>query len=465
MQLGQFITENMEAILLEWQAYAKSLPPGKHMAKVALRDHAKAMLLSIVKDLSTAQSTQQTIKKSKQHANAGQVDAVHANAKPIENTAAKHALDRFEAGFTIQDLVSEFRALRASVLRLWGTHPTTAEPLHLHDMTHFNECVDEALAESVDVYAKQKERNIRLYETILLSSPDHNYILDLNAHFLYANPAMAEQCNQSVQQMIGKSLLELCLLEVLEVEQAVKKVILEQAAVRGEICYSAHYADAQATHPTLGARLGTRLGTSRLYEFILTPILDDNGVVEAIAGTERDITERKTAEEAIWHRANYDYLTELPNRNLFRDRLEQQVMLSVRTGKLAALFFIDLDHFKVANDTLGHDAGDELLKQAAIRIRACMRQNDTVARIGGDEFTVILTDFDAIGHVKKIANKVLKALAKPFLIFGKKVTISASIGISLVPQDANNAEKLISRADQAMYNAKNAGRNHVKFFN
>ena len=105
-----------------------------------------------------------------------------------------------------------------------------------------------------------------------------------------------------------------------------------------------------------------------------------------------------------------------------------------------------------------------MLKQAATRIRLCVRQNDTVARIGGDEFTVILTDFDAVGHVKKIANKILKALAKPFLLSGKKVSISGSIGISLVPQDATNSENLISNADQAMYVAKNDGRNNFRFF-
>jgi diguanylate cyclase (GGDEF)-like protein/PAS domain S-box-containing protein len=257
----------------------------------------------------------------------------------------------------------------------------------------------------VTVYANQKERNIRLLETILLSSPDHNYILDLNGKFIYANQAMANQCNNKVEKMMGKNVIELGLVEVVEIEQAVKKVIQDKAAVRGEIKYR------------------TEAGITTFYEYILTPIFDAVGEVDAIAGTERDITERKSFEEAAWHQANYDLLTDLPNRSLFRDRLEQQVMLSERTGNLAALFFIDLDKFKEANDTLGHEAGDQLLKQAATRIRSCVRQNDTVARIGGDEFTVILTDFKEVSHVKKIANKVLKELAKPFPISGKKVSI------------------------------------------
>ncbi|MDO8961912.1 MAG: diguanylate cyclase [Methylophilus sp.] len=441
MNLGLFITENMESILQEWQEYANSLKQGKLLSKVELRDHAKVMLQSMVKDLSAPQSKKQELKKSKGHSG-----YLSEHSKLINDTAGQHALDRVDSGFTIQDLVSEFRSLRASVLRLWEKSPEATQVSDLHDMTRFNESIDQALAESVDVYANQKERNIRLFETILFSSPDHNYILDLDAKFLYANKAMAEQCGKDAELMMGKNIVELGLVEVLEVQQAVNKVIHDKVPVRGEIRYR------------------TKSGKTTFYEYILTPIFDPNKKVEAIAGTERDITDRKSSEEAVWYKANYDHLTELPNRSLFRDRLDQQVMLSERTGNLAALFFIDLDNFKEANDTLGHDAGDELLKQAANRIRSCIRQNDTVARIGGDEFTVILTDFNKINHVKKIATKVLKELAKPFQISGEQVSISGSIGIALVPEDATSSEHLISNADQAMYMAKNDGRNNFRFF-
>ncbi len=441
MNLDHFITKNMEYILQEWQDYAYSLQQGKHMSKRELRDHAKAMLQSMVKNLIAPQSDKQEFKKSKGHSK-----DPSEHSQSVDHTAGKHALDRLDSGFSIQDLVSEFRSLRASVLRLWEKHPEVAKLADLHEMTRFNESVDQALAESVEVYATQKERNIRLFETILFSSPDHNYVLDLDAKFLYANQAMATQCNCDALKMIGKKIVGLGLAEGLEVEQAVAKVIHDKIAVRGEIRYRAHAGDAMC------------------YEYILTPILDPNGEVEAIAGTERDITDRKSAEAAVWHKANYDHLTELPNRSLFRDRLDQQVMISERTGNQAALLFIDLDNFKIANDTLGHDAGDELLRQAASRIRACVRQNDTVARIGGDEFTVILTDFSEVSHVKKIANKVLKELAKPFQISSRKVSISGSIGIALIPKDATISEDLINNADQAMYLAKNDGRNNLKFF-
>lgn len=441
MNLANFITENMEPILQAWQEYAGSLQQGKDMTKVELRDHAKAMLQAMAKDLMTSQSQKQALTKSK-----GEPRHLGQYSKLVDSTASLHALGRFGSGFTIQELVSEFRALRASVLMLWEKSPQATELSDKNEISRFNESIDQALAESVEVYANQKERNIRLFETVLLASPDHNYILDLDGKFLYANKATSDQYGDEAALLVGKSIIELGLIEVAEFEQAIQQVIQEKTAVRGEIRYL------------------PQLSKAIFFEYILTPIFDPDGEVEAIAGTERDITERKASEDAAWHRANYDHLTELPNRSLFRDRLEQQIKNSERTGRLAALLFIDLDNFKVANDTHGHDVGDQLLQQAALRIRSCVRQNDTVARLGGDEFTVILTEFDQITHVKMIANMILKELVKPFLIYGEKVHISGSIGISVVPQDATNAESLIRNADQAMYMAKNAGRNQLRFF-
>lgn len=441
MNLANFITNNLEVILQEWEEYANSLAPGKNMNKVALRDHAKAMLESMAKDLMAPQSVKQEEKKSKGH-----TEYLGRYSKMLDETAGLHAIGRFDSGFSIQDLVSEFRALRASVLRLWEKNPQVTQLSDLNEISRFNESIDQALAESVDVYANQKERNIRLFETVLLSSPDHNYILDLTGIFLYANKAIAEECGQEVQEMLGKKFVECGLIEVAEMEQTIEKVVLDKAAIRGEVSY----------------RL--KAGNTKFYEYILTPIFNPVGEVEAIAGTERDVTERKSWEEAVWHRANYDHLTDLPNRSLFLDRLEQQIKNTERTGKLAALFFIDLDNFKEANDKLGHEVGDHLLQQAAARISACVRQNDTVARIGGDEFTVILSEFEHIHHVKKLANKIIKELARDFQVDGHKVTISGSVGISLIPKDADNPEELISRADQAMYEAKNAGRNQFKLY-
>jgi diguanylate cyclase (GGDEF)-like protein/PAS domain S-box-containing protein len=191
---------------------------------------------------------------------------------------------------------------------------------------------------------------------------------------------------------------------------------------------------------------------------------DAEGQPLRMTGMVIDISAKKESDEAIWRHANFDTLTELPNRRLFRDRLDHEVKKAHRTGLPFALFFIDLDRFKEANDLLGHEVGDHLLKQAAQRIGACVRDSDTVARLGGDEFTVILTELHDTTHVEEIAQKVLAALSKPFHLANETVHLSGSIGITLYPTDASNPDELIRNADQAMYAAKSAGKDQFNYF-
>ncbi len=187
---------------------------------------------------------------------------------------------------------------------------------------------------------------------------------------------------------------------------------------------------------------------------------DGNGWATRMVGTTIDTS----SEQETLRRANYDSLTSLPNRSLFRDRLEHEVLSSKRTGKPIALMFIDLDRFKEVNDLLGHGAGDSLLRECAKRIRSCVRAVDTVARLGGDEFTVILTDLDGRAHVEFIAQKILNVLARPFDLGQERIHVSGSIGITMHPDDGAIPEDLVRNADQAMYVAKNAGRNQFCFF-
>jgi diguanylate cyclase (GGDEF)-like protein/PAS domain S-box-containing protein len=191
---------------------------------------------------------------------------------------------------------------------------------------------------------------------------------------------------------------------------------------------------------------------------------DSNHKPSRMTGTVTDISEKRQSEEIIWRQANFDALTGLPNRRLFRDRLDQEVMKADRSQHSLALMFIDLDRFKEVNDLLGHDAGDQLLVQAAHRLTDCLRKSDTVARLGGDEFTVVLTELDDLAHVEDVAQKILQTLAKPFVLNQQTVYVSGSVGITLYEADANTAEQLISNADQAMYAAKNAGRNQFRYF-
>jgi len=177
-----------------------------------------------------------------------------------------------------------------------------------------------------------------------------------------------------------------------------------------------------------------------------------------------DITEKKCADQLIWQQANFDTLTGLPNSSMFQDDLRRELAKASRNGQPLALMFLDLDGFKHVNDSLGHDMGDELLREAAARLRHCVRALDFVARLGGDEFTVILSDLHGLSSVARVAQKILRVLAEPYRLREQFVHVSASIGITLFPQDADSIDDLITNADQAMYAAKQGGRNRYSYF-
>lgn len=205
-------------------------------------------------------------------------------------------------------------------------------------------------------------------------------------------------------------------------------------------------------------------GSVRWMRIRFKTVSDDQGRKYKLTGVSQDITEKKRSEETIWQQANFDPLTGLPNRRMFQDRLEQEIKKSNRDGSQLALMFIDLDKFKEVNDTLGHDKGDILLAEAAQRISGCVRESDTVARMGGDEFTVILPDQEDAGSTERIAQDIIDVLVTPFKLGDETAYVSASIGITLYPNDAANLDILMSNADQAMYASKSAGRNRFSYF-
>ncbi|HET7712259.1 MAG TPA: EAL domain-containing protein [Thermoanaerobaculia bacterium] len=187
-----------------------------------------------------------------------------------------------------------------------------------------------------------------------------------------------------------------------------------------------------------------------------------SGDTAVIHTTLVDISDRKRAEEQIEFHAYHDVLTHLPNRRLFTDRLAQSLTRCKRSGMALAVMFIDLDHFKTINDTMGHTAGDELLLEMSHRLRKCIREDDTVARLGGDEFTIILSDLRQAENAVAVAQKVLETVQVPMVIAGVPVEVSASIGIAIYPEDGVDAETLVRNADSAMYRAKESGRNNYQ---
>ncbi len=435
MRLPDFIRTDIETILDEWEKFAQSFPHADKLDRVVLRDHARGILFTIAADLEQAQSSGEQEEKSKGH----------APAEQVATEAEMHGLSRFAEGFDVNETIAEFRALRASVLRRAGASLSLPEAT-AGDITRFNEAVDQAVAESLARFTDMKERRNRLFETLLSSSPDLNYILETNGAVIYANQAFADVFDRKPLDLVGANFSGLCRPFVRDIERQLKSVIATGKTYRGEM-------------HTINER-----GESRTYEYLLVPVFDPNGRCEAIAGSARDVTERKAAEERIRRSANHDFLTDLPNRSLFRERLEHELKHAARTGFPLALLFIDLDLFKEVNDRLGHAAGDQMLQQVAQRINACVRGTDTVARLGGDEFTVILTDVTLPQHIETIAAEILEELRRPFALAAGEAFISCSIGVTVYPGDGASPDELVRNADEAMYASKKAGRNQYQFY-
>ena len=433
MSITRFIRENLGPILDEWECFARALPIAGNQSRESLRDHAEGILLAIADDLEQAQTDSQQEQKSK-----GQ-----SPPNTSSSQARMHGADRVLEGFTVNDAMSEYRALRASVVRLWGREQSHSAACV--DLIRFNEAIDQALTESLAGFSEDKERSSRLYDALLSASPDLSFIVDTEARLVYGNAALATELGQPLSKLKGKRLSDI------------------DGAPQEEFNDHVRLA-ARTKSTTLGELSRQRRGASVTYEYLLVPVLDGRGQVEALAGVARNVTKRKASEEKHRRRAQYDDLTGLPNRQLFRDRLAHEIKRADRIGLPLALMFVDLDGFKEVNDHLGHAAGDELLRQGADRIRACVRDSDTVARLGGDEFTVVLTEIKNMPHVDLLAQHILDELARSFIIDGHEITISGSIGIALYPQDANRPTELLLHADQAMYAVKHGGRNRFCYF-
>lgn len=429
MELSTFILANIEPILKEWEAYAETLfSEIQPQTKKTLRDHAEKMLKWVATDIELTQTKSESVDKS-----------IGADEENKKSSAGQHGIARMKEGLNINEMVSEFRALRASVTKLWGESLKKIKGSDIDDLIRFNEAIDQITAESVSSYSNIKEKQTRRFEAMLSSSPDLSYIMDLDGKFLYINQATIELIQKPKPDILGKFLYDFGVSSKEELKAHIQSIIDTQVPSRGEMTF----------------KTSSSKGIS--FEYIFSPILDEQKKLEAIAGISRDITERKEAEEKVWQSANYDFLTGLPNRRLFNDRLKEAIK-EVGRDREFALLFIDLDGFKKINDSFGHEVGDLLLKQAAERIKKTVRETDMVARMGGDEFTVILKDIN-IGDVKVVSEKVLAELNRPFEINQNSINISCSIGITRCPQDTRDPVLLIGNADRAMYAAKNAGRN------
>jgi PAS domain S-box-containing protein len=271
MRIAAFIRAEIESILTDWEAFSKTLYHAKNMNKSELRDHAKEMLLEIADDLDSEQGESEQAAKSKGRAPKG----------PEESWAEVHGEDRQNSGFTVIETVSEFRALRASVVSHWSKTHSTLAGQRLEDLTRFHEAIDQAVAESLEQYATVKEMETRLFGAILLASPDPIYVLDLQGRFIYANKATADLFAMAPEAIIGKSTFDLGFSFASDFQRHLDKIIADQSTFRGKFVHT--FAS----------------GQGEKFEYLLAPVLDEQQDTEAMVCISRDITEQAIAEEKV----------------------------------------------------------------------------------------------------------------------------------------------------------------------
>lgn len=272
-------------------------------------------------------------------------------------------------------------------------------------------------------------------------------VADADNRIVTVNPAFTKLTGYSLHEAVGQS------------------TALLKSGRQSENFYQIMWHALETTGHWQGEIWNRRKNGDMYLEWLtISTVYDEQNKVRHRVAMFSDITDQKHAEQTIWQQANFDSLTGLPNRNMFYERLAQEMKKSRRLGLPLALLFLDLDHFKDVNDTLGHGKGDLLLKGMAQRLLTCVRSTDTVARLSGDEFTIILAELHEPDSIERIAQDILHQLTQPFELEGDCAYVSVSIGITLYPEDSHDIETLVKNADQAMYAAKEQGRNRRHYF-
>lgn len=335
---------------------------------------------------------------------------------------------------------------------VWSTHvdskqatvsDATFEPLHAEVLSRK---LSAKLLE-LERQAEERAEELKLAALVFQNSSEGMMVTDADNHIIGVNPAFSAITGYSFDEVKGKTPN---ILSSGDHEPSFYQEMWQQLESSGK--WQGEVWDKRKDGEVCPRRL------------TINTICNKDGLVHRYVAIFSDITEKKQSEELIWKQANFDALTGLPNRNMFHNRLELELKKSKHADLQLALLLIDLDLFKEVNDTLGHDVGDTLLQEATGRINECLRESDTVARLGGDEFIVILPEISETIHVEDIADKLITHLAEPYLIGNEVVYVSASIGITLYPNDATAIDTLLKNADQAMYVAKKNGRNRFSYF-
>lgn len=345
-----------------------------------------------------------------------------------------------------------------------GAHDFLRKPFSQEELfkTIDNVLTQRRLRQTNRDIAYQLELSERTYRYMVDASPDIIYMVEPEGRFTFVNDRACQMLGYERRELIG---------------QHYSMLVHEDDFARARYAFNERRSGERASRD-VELRMTCRPHTAHVETYNDTSMIVslnaigmhlermDAGGTQYVGtyGIARDITARKQAEAVILHQAYHDVLTNLPNRLLFRDRLGQAILQSKRNQTELATMFIDLDRFKLVNDTLGHDKGDALLLQVTARLKSCLRKGDTLARQGGDEFTVVLPDLRSRDDARLVADKFLECLNAPFDLSGDEILISASIGIAVFPHDGETIDELLRHADIAMYQIKGQGKNGQAFY-
>ncbi|GAB3365801.1 MULTISPECIES: diguanylate cyclase [Giesbergeria] len=309
-------------------------------------------------------------------------------------------------------------------------------------LAELNQQLQDSLAQ-----IKAAQSRLLVLSTAIEQSPLTVMVTDLDGHIEYVNPYFTQLTGYTFDEVHGR------------------KPSMLKSGLTDPTIYRDLWIQLSQGQCWVGEIINrTKAGDTYVEETHIAPVVDAEGQRQHYVAIKLDITERKHAQQKLDHLAHYDILTNLPNRSLFLDRAERGLALAKRHDRPLALLFIDLDKFKPINDTWGHAVGDVVLQEVARRMQACVRESDTVSRVGGDEFVVLLLNLNTPADALMVAEKIRVALNEPMLIDDKTLSISSCIGVALYPEHGQTQMELSRHADAAMYQAKERGRDRVVLF-
>lgn len=431
LSLHEFLRSEHEAILTNWEHLERErLASARHLSYEDLRNN----IPSILKNLA---------------ANAEMAETESRDDDVLSEGPKGHAQHRWRLGFSLEEVTREYGFLRTVILQRLENH---VSELRAGELVLLNEALDNAIIQSVITFVAKSNKALETeqerLQVTLKSINDAVISTDVNGDISYFNPAAERISGWSREEALGRPVTDV-LVTAHEVSSQTLKNLNREGKLLGH-----------AAEKLLQQRSGKILPV----EEISAPLLNAKGESLGIVTTVRDMSTIRALTSKLSYQANHDPLTDLPNRVLLQEQLEKQLVHAERHKSRLALLYLDLDMFKDVNDMLGHSVGDELLIQVAKRLQHGVRQTDTVSRLGGDEFAILLVDVEPLSYLGELSHKLANHLREPFVLGPETVELSASIGISVFPEDGGDTETLIKHADVAMYEAKALGRDNIQFF-